>query len=408
MIIQRPLLNQDPAKGNLNWLLTLRSYVLILQYPLSVAGNYFGYLNNFTHGLLLAIITLFLTYTWLVKRRLVHAEKAVVSERIITWQIALDLSVFAALLYLSGGANNPFYAFFNVFAILAGMLSHGRIGFLLLGYLLVLVFSMNLDYLFPFDLQSVIHIGTQLFVFTIIFIIARSLGEQLAQGTKQLMQLTLFTERLDRLRSLGALSAGFSHEFASPLNTIKLRLKRLLKHTQANEDLSEALEATSECEEVLRKMNSSQLDLTSMLHEEIPVGRLVKDIVTNWQDQHAGALVHLEAKGEARIRVPRINFAQALLNLLDNAFDADPAGQIRIDIQETDNHIELSVQDQGSGFADEILEHVGEPFNTSKVKGTGLGIYTIYLFMDSVLGKIRIENTHPGARVTLSFPKVMA
>ena len=67
--------------------------------------------------------------------------------------------------------------------------------------------------------------------------------------------------RIDRLRAVGALAAGLSHEFATPLNTAQLKLKRLGRKNDLEDDpdLLTAAEALDRCGVVLRHMAGSQL-----------------------------------------------------------------------------------------------------------------------------------------------------
>ena len=67
--------------------------------------------------------------------------------------------------------------------------------------------------------------------------------------------------RIDRLRAVGALAAGLSHEFATPLNTAQLRLARVGRtHDLAeDDDLRTAIEELERCGDILRHMAGSQL-----------------------------------------------------------------------------------------------------------------------------------------------------
>ena len=85
--------------------------------------------------------------------------------------------------------------------------------------------------------------------------------------------------RIDRLRAVGALAAGLSHEFATPLNTAKLKLARLGRTHDLGDDadLDTAAEALDRCEEILRRMAGSQLEAAGLQLEVVdvtdPVGR---------------------------------------------------------------------------------------------------------------------------------------
>src|SRR5690606_38185743 len=89
-----------------------------------------------------------------------------------------------------------------------------------------------------------------------------SLGDHLSRQEQLRVRLLSKNKKLDELRALGSLTAGFMHEFASPLNTIKVRLQRLSR-IQDGEDLQAALRALESCEAVLGQMNSSEMEMIS-------------------------------------------------------------------------------------------------------------------------------------------------
>ncbi len=80
---------------------------------------------------------------------------------------------------------------------------------------------------------------------------------------------------------------------------------------------------------------------------------------------------------------------QALVNLLLNAIQATPAhGRIQVYVCDEKARVEIIVQDGGPGLSDEQLEHLFEPFYTTKPGGTGLGLATSRELMRSQEGDI--------------------
>jgi len=97
-------------------------------------------------------------------------------------------------------------------------------------------------------------------------------------------------------------------------------------------------------------------------------------------------------------------------NLLQNAVDAqadvaDP--RFAIALSSNGGEAILTFADHGPGFDDDVIEHVFEPYVTTKAKGTGLGLAIVKKIVDEHRGRVAVENTPPrGARVTLIFPAV--
>src|SRR5690606_4181188 len=94
--------------------------------------------------------------------------------------------------------------------------------------------------------------------------------------------------------------------------------------------------------------------------------------------------------------------SKVLNNLIDNALKYSPAGsEIRISSREVENWVEVSVQDQGIGMTAEELENLFTRFYrakndaTTKVSGTGLGLYLTKYFVEAHQGRVEVMS-EPG------------
>lgn len=228
----------------------------------------------------------------------------------------------------------------------------------------------------------------------------------LERQAKREAQAQIIIERQDRLRAIGALAAGFSHEFASPLNSAKIRLERACRE-QPTEDITEALEAVKDCETVVHQMNSSQIDSRHFAFREVILADLLKDIVDSWREEHPETSVQFRIEDRSSDLIPPINFAQAVLNLLDNAEEAAPEKEINVTLRCSNERFHLYVSDQGPGFIASVLARFGEPFVTTKAAGTGLGLYVSHLFCQSLGGSLTIRPSKElcGAEVHLEWPR---
>jgi nitrogen fixation/metabolism regulation signal transduction histidine kinase len=101
---------------------------------------------------------------------------------------------------------------------------------------------------------------------------------------------------------------------------------------------------------------------------------------------------------------------QLIHNLLRNAEDAlegHEAGRIGIATKALNRTAELLITDNGSGFPPEILPKIFEPYVTTKVRGTGLGMPIVKKIVDEHLGTIEISNApEGGARICIRLPLV--
>ena len=116
--------------------------------------------------------------------------------------------------------------------------------------------------------------------------------------------------------------------------------------------------------------------------------------------------------GKARIEADPVRLRQVIHNLLKNAQEAvSDVKNARIEvttrlIRSADYRlIELRVADNGPGFDDDTLSHLFEPYVTTKVKGTGLGLPIVKKIVEEHGGLVRAENrADSGACITLRLP----
>lgn len=405
----------DVKEQRFLWLVRLRFISLLIQIPLSLVGRYYGYLDQRNHIFFAFLFSSVLIYNSILYKRITTKNNLNISTNYLNAQISLDLILFTLCLLLSGGSNNPLYAVYYVIAVIGGIFTVGSgcMFFVLLISCILLIqiypifiTSYALDMMF--NLQTMPYLASQILIPAGTYLIAHSFGELLVKSQNSLIHITVQNERLDRLRALGALSSGFSHEFASPLHAAKIRLKRLERQTQPqSDDLNECMLALDECEIVLKRMNSSQLSMDDSDLEVLELDLIIKETSSKWKEEFPATNLHLLTV-EEKIRANRINLTQTILNLLDNAAESmDFKGTILVQLETDEDHVMLSIQDEGAGFTTDVLGRLGEPFNTNKENGTGLGLYSSLLFMHAVAGELKVfNNPDKGATVKMLFPKV--
>jgi signal transduction histidine kinase len=119
--------------------------------------------------------------------------------------------------------------------------------------------------------------------------------------------------------------------------------------------------------------------------------------------------VRLAIPEALRVETDPDRLTQVLLNVLRNARDAvGKHGHIEINGEATADGARIVVRDDGPGLAPEAAARLFEPFFTTKEpgQGTGLGLYTSYLVMQRLGGKIEIDSPDGGgARVTVTLPR---
>lgn len=241
----------------------------------------------------------------------------------------------------------------------------------------------------------------------------------------------LFEEQLrqsQRLEVLGRLAAGVTHDFNNLLTLITGYSRLLTDQLRDDSRLRRHAEKISKAGSQATELVSQLLAFSRKSQLQSAVVN-VNEVIVDFEsmlEQIVGEHIELEAILDpdlANIRVNPSQFDQVLMNLATNARDAMPdGGKLRLETTDTyvsnpseygltedkkGRYVRLSVSDTGTGMSPEVLEHIFDPFYTTKDvgKGTGLGLATVFSVISQYGGAIDVE-TEPGEGTTfeLLFP----
>jgi C4-dicarboxylate-specific signal transduction histidine kinase len=222
-------------------------------------------------------------------------------------------------------------------------------------------------------------------------------------------------ESVEWMNSLGYVFSAVRHELGNPVNSIKTAVSVLRGGLDkfSRERVEEYLERIggeiSRVEQMLRSLKNFSLfeepslqsvDLNSFIHQ------FKRLIVPDLQARGISLAVEVDPGLPLVSADPRA-IQQILINLLANATDAvdgqiDPAISIRVFAEE--GRIMISVEDNGTGIAEQHLPRLFTPFFTTKEKGTGLGLVIVKKMVTRMNGTIRAEcGTPKGTRVLFSL-----
>lgn len=217
--------------------------------------------------------------------------------------------------------------------------------------------------------------------------------------------------RMDRLASLGRLSAGVAHEVRNPLTGITLLLDDLHDRPAFDQETRELIHrALMEIERVEKLINS-------LLNYAAPQGsdmrlaslnELVEETLLFFRKVCEKSGVKLESRVG---KLPEFRFdpekiRQVLLNLLRNSLSAiSQEGVISVTTESTQEMAVLTVSDNGQGISADDLPLVFEPFFTASSGGTGLGLSICHRIIEEHGGRIEVNsNRGCGTTITVRLP----
>ena len=332
-------------------------------------------------------------------------------------QLAIDLSAMTCILFFAGGLWNPLGSLIYLHTILGAWFLKDKLSsFVFLALIAFAIYFLGTVPEVPYSFRSGVLSKNFLYGCYAVVALVLWIGTRSSLKTLDALQLNLdhFREqknRMDHLRGVGAIVAGFAHEFATPLNTVKMRVERALRRDSENDDLQVALEAIQQCEGTLRSLAQSRLmNASEMSLTPVHLMPLIREVCESWKGDQTDLdfTLNMQQLSNDRVMVPSVALAQSLLSLLDNAAlskMSDRACVIEMAVIELNDTLEIKITDNGEGFSDLVIEKFGEPFITTRKSGTGLGLYNALILAQALGGDLTISNLKTrGAQVSMVLP----
>jgi two-component system sensor histidine kinase RegB len=297
--------------------------------------------------------------------------------------LGFDILQLSVLLALTGGLQNPFCLLLVAPVTVAAASLPGRqaalMGLLVLAATIGLFFfSMPLPWQAGTELElpPLYRFGVGLALITGVVFTAAYAWRVAADAEK--LELALATtqdvlQREQRLAALGGLAAAAAHELGTPLATIQVVARELLRASArdgpAAEDAALILQQAERCRDILKQL-SQQPEEGDSAFAEVGLKALLEEVV----EPHRGFDLAFEVKvrtasGEAAPRVRRLpEVVHGLSTLVENAADF-ANGRVRVQALVDAGFIEIEVVDDGPGIPPDILPRLGEPYVTSRPQG---------------------------------------
>jgi two-component system sensor histidine kinase RegB len=391
----------------------------------------------FDVGICLALIAL---SAWLnVFLRMRYPVRTRLSSAFATILLAYDIVQLAALLYLTGGIENPF-----VFLIVAPVTVSAAtlpprntiaLGVLAAGATTLLVFfHRSLPWSTPggFELPMLYNVGALASVLAGMLFLALY-AWRLAKESRQMADALAATEmvlaREQQLHALDGLAAAAAHELGTPLSTITVVAKELARGKPTDENFEEDLallqDQAERCRQILKRLTRGTQQPDPLL-ARVSVRELIEEAAAPYRGFNAKIAISAapeEGSEQAAAAEPvgerRPGVIYGLGNLVENAVDF---ALEKVDITATwsEDEVAITIADDGAGISPLVLDALGEPYITTRPArqadrardgepaGMGLGFFIAKTLLERSGATVALENRPAptsGAIARVSWPR---
>lgn len=345
--------------------------------------------------------------------------------------LAYDILQLTALLYLTGGIENPFSMLYLAPIMISAVSLSGRITLILTLLMIAAVSALTFEHYplpwFPgeqLNLPLIYDAGIWVAIVlgaAFIAIYASRVAVEARKLADALAATELVIAREQHLTQLDGLAAAAAHELGTPLATITLVARDLQKQLPAADPLAEDLNLLTQeagrCRAILGTLTSLGGDGGDIL-DEMSLDLLLEEVVSPHRD--FGVRISILKDGQGPEPVCRRNpgILYGLGNLVENAIDF-AATEVWIASRWDAARVTIVIGDDGPGFSSDVVGRVGDPYVTTKIdrrakseegSGLGLGLFIAKTLLERSGATVKAENREPpatGALITISWERAV-
>ncbi|MCF1491937.1 ActS/PrrB/RegB family redox-sensitive histidine kinase [Agrobacterium vitis] len=340
--------------------------------------------------------------------------------------LALDLCQMGALLFITGGLANPFAPLICVPVIVVFASQPLRHSMALLGLAMICIsvqaftpfplpwYADYIDRGGPVMLVAIWCSIVSMTAFAAFYAYRVSKEANLLADALAATELVLQKEK--HLSQLDGLAAAAAHELGTPLATISVVAKEmereLGKDPRFGEDVQLLRSQSERCRDILKRLTTLSAEDEAHMRQ-LPLSSLIEEVIAPHRD-FGIKLTVVEVSERASEPVGNRNpgILYGLGNLIENALDY-AREQVIVTVEHDNRHVTIIIEDDGEGFAPDILLRIGEPYVTSRKSdaragGLGLGLFIAKTLLERSGAVLTFENrgnSSPGARVTVRWPR---
>jgi two-component system sensor histidine kinase RegB len=430
----------DPVDSRLRLHTIVRlRWIAVLGQLAAICAVSFGLGFSLPIGMCLTVIAL---SAWLnVFLAIWYPSRHRLSVRFATGLLAYDIVQLAALLFLTGGIDNPFTMLIvapvtvsaatlplrNTIAL--GLLALAAAGFLVMEHEPLPWYDgveFELPLMFKLGVFAAVCACT-----TFLALYAWRLTKESRQMSAALAATDLVLAREQKLHALDGLAAAAAHELGTPLSTIAVVTRELEASTGPDSPLSEDIALLKSqalrCREILQKLTRHPSE-QDPLHARVSVRAMLEEAAEPYRNGRIAITISAKPVADASGAVPseavverKPGVIYGLGNIIENATDF-ATQKVAINAEWNASELVVTITDDGPGFQAEVMDNIGEPYVTTRPveeldageeadegsTGLGLGFFIAKTLIERSGATVGLANRgggESGAIVRVSWPQ---
>jgi signal transduction histidine kinase len=239
-----------------------------------------------------------------------------------------------------------------------------------------------------------------------------------AEERERLRQVQADLAHINRVTTMGELTASISHEIKQPMAAAVIDARTCSRWLGGdNPDIAEAREAASRIVESVMRASDIISSITSLFkkgtlqRQEVDLNDLISEMIVLLRSEaiRYSISIHSDlARDLPKVRADRLQLQQVMMNLMLNGIDAmkhaGTGGDLTIQSREDESgQLLISVGDTGVGLQPEQAELIFNAFFTTKPQGTGMGLHISRSIIESHGGHLWAAAAHSGRGATFQF-----
>ncbi|MGG1551844.1 ATP-binding protein [Paenibacillus ferrarius] len=252
------------------------------------------------------------------------------------------------------------------------------------------------------------------FILSLIVILGRRFAinqEHMINYSKELEFYNNQLQLSEKMEMISSLAASVAHEVRNPLQVTRgfLQLVSASTDSKNKEYMGIAIEELDRAAVIITDFLTfakPQMDELTELNVSKEVSQ-IEGIIVPLATLHGGK-ISVSVPNDLFIMGNSSKFKQVLINIIKNSIEAfQEDGQIHIWSYEKRDEIFIHIKDNGEGIEPNQLAKLGEPYYSTKTKGTGLGLMVTFRLIDMMKGQVEFKSQRlQGTEVILRFPSL--